>query len=333
MSAGRFRVFFVCPARRVCSGIIPGRKVLPASSLVITPETVKQVAAVAEFKGRWEALGQMVPNRLKAIARLGLAESIGAALRLSGMRLTDRQAGEFLSGSRMPEWDDKLRRAAAGYRDVLSLISKAPDRIAIIPEHVIQIRGLVCGGRGDRGADQKKLAAICAWLKKEEAAGTLHPVLLGAVFFRRFLDARVFDDGNSRVACVLLKLFLLRHRYFFIRYSSLEHHLEIVLQKENFISAGLDATVNGVLKSIIRMMDDLTARIEREQKVVSLPAPSRQVVDIVRERGRATISQIQELTGANRNTLKIRLRKLVKASFLEQHGRGKGTYYTVRSEH
>ncbi len=302
------------------------------SSLSITPETVKQVAAVAEFKGRWEALGQLVPNRLKAIARLGLAESIGAALRLSGMRLSDRQAGEFLGGSRMPEWEDSLRRAAKGYRDVLALVARAPEKIAIVPDHVIQMHGLICG-KGDGGVERKKLANICAWLKKEEDIGVLHPLLLAAVFFRRFIDAALFADGNSRLACVLLQLFLLRHKYFFIRYSSLEHHLEAVLRRDNFITADLDATVDGVIKAMLDLKDDLAARIGREQKVVSLAAPSRQVVDLVRERGRATISQIQELTGTNRNTLKIRLRKLVNNSFLEQHGRGKGTYYTVRSEH
>lgn len=302
-------------------------------SLSITPDTVKRVAEIAEFKGRWEALGQMVPNRLRAIARLGLAESIGAALRLSGMRLSDRQAGEFLAGSRMPEWEDSLRKAAKGYRDVLGLVAKAPDRIAIVPEHVIQVRNLICGSKGDGGLDRDKLANICAWLKKEEDAGLLHSVLLGAVFFRRFLDAAIFDHGNSRLACVLLQLFLLRHKYFFIRYSSLEHHLESVLRRENFIGVDLDPTVRGVLKAVIHLKNGLESRIDREQKVVSLAAPSRKVVDLVRERGRATISQIQELTGTNRNTLKIRLRKLVKDSFLEQHGRGKGTYYTVRSEH
>ena len=39
-------------------------------------------------------------------------------------------------------------------------------------------------------------------------------------------------------------------------------------------------------------------------------------------------AQLQQLTGANRNTLKMRLRTLVAAGHLKQNGQGKATWYS-----
>jgi DNA-binding IclR family transcriptional regulator len=50
---------------------------------------------------------------------------------------------------------------------------------------------------------------------------------------------------------------------------------------------------------------------------------------IARERGRITIADAVTLLAANRNTVKLHLRQLVQQGYLEQHGTGKGTWYSV----
>jgi DNA-binding IclR family transcriptional regulator len=50
---------------------------------------------------------------------------------------------------------------------------------------------------------------------------------------------------------------------------------------------------------------------------------------IARERGRITIADAVTLLAANRNTVKLHLRQLVQRGYLEQHGAGKGTWYSV----
>lgn len=50
---------------------------------------------------------------------------------------------------------------------------------------------------------------------------------------------------------------------------------------------------------------------------------------IARERGRITIAEAVTLLAANRNTVKLLLRQLVQQGYLEQHGTGKGTWYSV----
>ncbi|MHB8057449.1 MAG: DUF977 family protein [Desulfuromonadaceae bacterium] len=48
-----------------------------------------------------------------------------------------------------------------------------------------------------------------------------------------------------------------------------------------------------------------------------------------RERGRITIADAVTLLAANHNTVKRHLRQLVQQGYLEQHGTGKGTWYSV----
>jgi predicted HTH transcriptional regulator len=48
---------------------------------------------------------------------------------------------------------------------------------------------------------------------------------------------------------------------------------------------------------------------------------------VVRQHGQAATSDIQAITQANRNTIKVRLRELVNEGYLIKQGKGKGTLY------
>lgn len=50
---------------------------------------------------------------------------------------------------------------------------------------------------------------------------------------------------------------------------------------------------------------------------------------IARKRGRLTIADAVTLLAANRTTVKLNLRQLIQQGYLEQHGTGKGTWYSV----
>jgi len=78
-----------------------------------------------------------------------------------------------------------------------------------------------------------------------------------------------------------------------------------------------------------KQKDNLVQKIEREHKMIKLPTLSKQILEIIKEHGQTTISDIQSITDANRNTIKIRLRELVADNYLVKNGRGKGTWYTI----
>jgi hypothetical protein len=59
------------------------------------------------------------------------------------------------------------------------------------------------------------------------------------------------------------------------------------------------------------------------------PELSVQILELCRERGRVTISDIAKATGANRNTIKDHVRALVDKAHLVRHGAGRGTWYAL----
>jgi DNA-binding IclR family transcriptional regulator len=60
-----------------------------------------------------------------------------------------------------------------------------------------------------------------------------------------------------------------------------------------------------------------------------LPELSLRVLEALRTKERLTIAQLASITGANRNTLKVRLRELVAEGHVRQHGKARATWYSL----
>ena len=79
---------------------VNGRKIgsmLRTESLQITPEVLRLIARIDEFKGAWRALGTLAPDRLSALRRVATIESIGSSTRIEGSKLSDREVESLLS--------------------------------------------------------------------------------------------------------------------------------------------------------------------------------------------------------------------------------------------
>ena len=73
----------------------------------------------------------------------------------------------------------------------------------------------------------------------------------------------------------------------------------------------------------------LSKKIEKEKIITKLPRLSKQIIDLVKDHGELSISEIESITKANRNTIKKRLQELVKNKYLLTQGQGKGTRYIM----
>ncbi len=83
------------------------------------------------------------------------------------------------------------------------------------------------------------------------------------------------------------------------------------------------------LQSLRQQKSRLEAKIKRERLMVErLPELSVQILELAKAHGRITNSQVVDMTGANRNTVKKHLQMLVSDNHLVQHGSGKATYYS-----
>ncbi|MCP4491306.1 MAG: DUF977 family protein [Gammaproteobacteria bacterium] len=76
---------------------------------------------------------------------------------------------------------------------------------------------------------------------------------------------------------------------------------------------------------------NLAIKVEKEKTASdsSLPLLSIQVLKLLGEHERLTIAQMVEFTGANQNTLKVRLRELVNDGRIKRHGKARATWYSL----
>jgi Fic family protein len=186
----------------------------------------------------------------------------------------------------------------------------------------------------------KRMKELVEWTRRTLNEQSLHPLLIIAIFTVVFLEIHPFQDGNGRLSRILTTLLLIRSGYAYVAYSSLESVIEN--SKEGYYLA-LRQTQKTIrspkpnwqpwavyfLRALQQQKRRLEKKIERERLVLgALPELSLQIVEAIKERGRMTIGEIVNLTGANRNTVKKHLAMLVDAKHLAQHGIKKGTWYS-----
>ncbi len=77
---------------------------------------------------------------------------------------------------------------------------------------------------------------LITWYREEEGSGRYSPVELGALFHFRYIRIHPFEDGNGRIARLLVNFIMLRHNYPMIVVKSAD--------KENYLTALSKCDVN-----------------------------------------------------------------------------------------
>jgi Fic family protein len=170
---------------------------------------------------------------------------------------------------------------------------------------------------------------------------SVHPLLLIGVFIVCFLAIHPFQDGNGRLSRILTTLLLFRFGYKYVPFASLESVIE---ENKELYYKSLRRTQKTLqtsetdweswliffLKCLKKQKDNLSKKLERERMIAKeLPKLSSEILQFLRQHEKLSISQIETLTNANRNTLKVRLRELVKAGHIIQSGKARAVEYTL----
>lgn len=183
------------------------------------------------------------------------------------------------------------------------------------------------------------MTELVTWTQEALKERTLHPLLVIAIFIVMFLEIHPFQDGNGHLSRILTTLLLMRSGYGYVPYSSMESVIEQSKEAYYLALRKTQGTIRSdapqwhpwivyFLKALQKQKANLEKKIERERIVMAtLPELSVQILELAKEHGRVTVSQIVTFTGANRNTVKKHLQTLVSANHLAQHGTGKGSWY------
>lgn len=186
-----------------------------------------------------------------------------------------------------------------------------------------------------------RMEELVEWTREAIEKKTLHPLLIISVFIVEFLAIHPFQDGNGRLSRILTTYLLLSTGYAYVPYSSLEAVIE---NSKDGYYLGLRQTQGTLrtdapnwqpwilffLKALKQQKQRLEVKLEREKLLLDqLPELSLKILELVKSRGRITISDVVVLTEANRNTIKKHLEALADDKHLLKHGIGKGTWYSL----
>lgn len=227
--------------------------------VTLGPSLVRRLAEVDEFKGRWQALRNLAPERLTSLQRIATVESVASSTRIEGVTLSDDEVHALLRGVTVQSLQTRDEQDVAGYAAVMERIFQSWHVLELTENHILQLHSVLLerstADAAHRGAyktrpnsieavaaDGRSLGVLLATtspldtpremeaLVGETRAALLanehHPILVIAAFVARFLAIHPFQDGNGRLSRALTTLLLLRSGYLYVPYASLERVVE-----------------------------------------------------------------------------------------------------------
>ncbi|OAV72887.1 p120 protein [Bacteroidales bacterium Barb6] len=107
------------------------------------------------------------------------------------------------------------------------------------------------------------MTALIDWYRAEEAKGELPPVELAALLHFRYIRVHPFEDGNGRIARLLVNYVLLRHGYpmIIIKSEDKQNYIHILNECDNAVGLAPSDGANAPLDKIQPLTDYLKEQL------------------------------------------------------------------------
>ena len=241
---------------------------IDVEKITITPEMLNLIAGIDEFKGIWQYLGKLAPDRLSALKKIATIESIGSSTRIEGSKLSDREVESLLSRVDTKSFQNRDEQEVAGYAFVCEKVFDHFQDIPMTENSIKQMHYwlLQYSDKDERyrGEYKKmpirieafdnqgksvgvifesvspfetpiKMNDLIIWTKKALEEKILHPLIVIGLFIVIFLAIHPFQDGNGRLSRIVTTMLMMKAGYFYVSYSSLESVIEA--NKESYYLA------------------------------------------------------------------------------------------------
>ena len=336
---------------------------------LLTPEIVKKLTLISEYKGEQRLFIEAHKDELKELIEIAKIQSTEASNRIEGIFTADDRLKNLVQEKTTPRNRDESE--IAGYRDVLNTIHENYDYIPINANYFLQLHrdlykfvGNVDGGvfktgdniiqeEDDKGNKKIRFRPVPAWETAEsidalceafrDAKGEVDPLILNAMFILDFLCIHPFNDGNGRMSRLLTLLLLYQSDYIVGKYISIEKIIEE--SKETYYEVLQDSSlnwhenendykpfVNYMLGVIVNAYKEFESRVE----LVTNPnlSKSDRIRKIIKNHiGTITKSELLEMNpDISDTTVQRTLAELLKKNEIMKIGGGRYTKYTWNVE-
>jgi len=202
-------------------------------TLNISNEMLLLIAGIDGFKGAWQAIERIAPERLSNLRRVATIESIGSSTRIEGAKLSDREIEVLVSNLDIRSFASRDEQEVAGYASVMDTIFEHANDIPLTTNYLKQLQGQLLQyskkdtrHRGEYKTLSNNVEAfslngqsvgvvfataspfdtprfmdeLFEWTDEAFRENSLHPLLITAIFTVVLLEIHPFQGGNGRLS-------------------------------------------------------------------------------------------------------------------------------------
>jgi hypothetical protein len=339
-------------------------------SVPTSPRIEAVVARMDRLRRSFPGSEPIEAARLAELEREADVESVAASCRLSGIKVSNEEAAAAFRGSALGTADAEavqgtiasLHYPLGGHNGLLGPTDLArlnavvtgagsgsvePSPWRVTPLHC---EAFDCAGRATGRVIPilpprmipEKTEDLLSWFEMEmRAPDRPHVPTIGALALG-LMAISPFERANGRTIRTLTRHLLLRAGYAYTPYASIEREMEslreIYYAAFDQAQAGIwsgTAEIEPWLDYFAEVLDRHRARAEahlgKDGEATDLSPLQAAILIAVREHGTVDAGLLLRTTGANRNTLKDNLRRMVDRGVLERSGQRRTARYRLAS--
>lgn len=338
---------------------------------------INEIAYIDSFKGKWEGLEINESRLLKELKQIATIASIGSSTRIEGSTLTNEEVEKLLNNLSMNQLKEREEQEVFGYYETLELILDSHEHIDLTINNIHHLhKTLLKASSKDEyhrgyfktitnkvvanypGGEQKvifnttdpskveaEMDSIVAWTTSNLRKGEVHPLIVIGTFVYEFLSIHPYQDGNGRLSRLLTTLLLLRQRYDFMQYASMETEIEkkkkdyyrvlMDCQKNRYTSAeNISEWILYFLNMLREAIDILESRFQEiKRKKPYLNSRQRFILDYIQQNEPVKTIDLQAAFPEETiHAIRKDVAYLTSENLIKQSGRGRATVYYRSSE-
>lgn len=346
-------------------------------NIVVTTDMLNKIAEIDKFIGSWSADElKLSPAELKSMKRVATIESVGSSNRIEGNKMTDAEIDALFSHINKKSFSSRDEEEVVGYADLINTIFENYEDIPLTENYIKQLHQILLKysakdeyHRGEYKTDSNRVAAYDAagneigtifetaapfdtprlmrellqWTNDTLADYYFHPIITIGVFIVHFLSIHPFTDGNGRLSRALTIFLMLKKKYSYMPYASMESVIEA--SKDAYYRAlrntqktiwtdkvDYEPWLTFFITSLQKQKRALEAKIQQLQKknTDKLSSTAHEILALFAEKTPLTMPEIVEKSGKNAETVRKSVQGLVKKGFLAKMGTTRGAFYTIK---
>ncbi|MEQ9591562.1 MAG: Fic family protein [Cyclobacteriaceae bacterium] len=334
----------------------------------LTPDW-KLINALSEIdKFEWSSIEKREGHSLKQLKSIATVRSVGASTRIEGSKMTDDEVEVLLNNLKISTLEERDQQEVAGYFEALDTIAESYRDIEISESaikglhnilmkysekdvhhkgnykqlnnsveatHLDGSKHVVFQTTNPGFETENAMRKLIDWYNADKE---VHSIVRSAIFVYDFLSIHPFLDGNGRLSRLLGTLLLLKHGYTWVQYISFEHEIED--KKTDYYKVLMDCQRQrpgeDVYPWVIFFLDclgniqrHLMDKLQVRGSMSQMTPREKKIYSFVENHPGSQSGVISEKLDIPLPTVKRVIADMVTRKFLQKHGIGAGTNYTV----